>query len=111
MLLDTSYLGLNIRDQPVLGVNLGYVKSTRASVDETYTVPAGKSKSIRNHYNSLSAQYMQNGTLGRLLTMEVRAYDDGVAFRYVIPYSDPLRDLYIENDSTQFRFAEAKRRA
>jgi alpha-glucosidase len=106
MLLDTSYLGLNIRDQPVLGVNLGYVKSTRASVDETYTVPAGKSKSIRDHYNSLSAQYMQNGTLGRLLTMEVRAYDDGVAFRYVIPYSDPLRDLYIENDSTQFRFAE-----
>lgn len=106
MLMDTSYLGLNIRDQPVLGVNLGYVKSTRASVDESYTVPAGKSKSIRNHYNSLTAQYLQNGTLGRQLTMEIRAYDDGVAFRYDIPYSDPLRDLYIENDSTQFRFAE-----
>ncbi len=106
MLMDTSYLGLNIQEQPVLGVNLGLMTSKRASVDETYTVPAGKAKSIRNHYNSLTAEYMQNGTLGRRLTMEIRAYDDGIAFRYVIPYSIPLENLAIENDSTQFRFAE-----
>jgi alpha-glucosidase len=53
----------------------------------------------------LLAEYMQNGTLGRRLTMEIRAYDDGVAFRYDIPYSIPLQDVAMENDSTQFRFA------
>lgn len=106
MLMDTSYLGLNIQDQPVLGVNLGLMTSRRDSVDETYSVPAGKSKSIRNHYNSLSAEYMQNGTLGRKLTMQIRVYDDGVAFRYDIPFSIPLTDLLLENDSTQFRFAK-----
>ncbi len=105
-LMDTSYLGLNIRDQPVLGVNLDIVTSKKQSVDETYTVPAGKTKVIRNHYNSLTAEYIQNGSLGRRLTMEVRVYDDGVAFRYVIPWSNPLEEIWIENDSTQFRFAQ-----
>jgi alpha-glucosidase len=105
-LMDTSYLGLNIRDQPVLGVNLDIVTSKKQSVDETYTVPAGKTKVIRNRYNSLTADYIQNGSLGRRLTMEVRAYDDGVAFRYVIPWSNPLQEIWIENDSTQFRFAQ-----
>jgi alpha-glucosidase len=105
-LMDTSYLGLNIRDQPVLGVNLDIVTSKKQSVDETYTVPAGKTKIIRNHYNSLTADYIQNGSLGRKLTMEVRAYDDGVAFRYVIPWSETLNEIWMENDSTQFRFAQ-----
>jgi alpha-glucosidase len=106
LLMDTSYMGLNFRDQPVLGVNLGLVTSKTQAVDETFTVPAGKSKTIRNHYNLLTAEYMQNGTLGRRLTMEVRAYDDGIAFRYDIPWSNPLQDIFLENDSTQFRFAQ-----
>ena len=105
-LMDTSYMGLNFRDQPVLGVNLGLVTSKTQAVDETYTTPAGKSKSVRDHYNLLTAEYMQNGTLGRRLTMEVRAYDDGIAFRYDIPWSNPLQDIFLENDSTQFRFAQ-----
>src|ERR1700686_1866202 len=37
-LMDTSYLGLNISDQPVLGVNLDIVTSKQTPVDETYTV-------------------------------------------------------------------------
>ena len=106
LLMDTSYMGLNIKDQPVLGVNLGLKNAKVHSVDETYTVPAGKSKTIRDHYNELVANYMQNGTLGRLLTLEVRAYDDGVAFRYIIPFSLPMQDIEIENDSTQFRFGQ-----
>ena len=106
LLMDTSYMGLNFRDQPVLGVNLGLVSSKTQAVDETYTAPAGKSKTIRNRYKLLTVEYMQNGTLGRRLTMEVRAYDDGIAFRYDIPWSNPLQDIFLENDSTQFRFAQ-----
>src|ERR1700761_2010897 len=106
LLMDTSYMGLNFRDQPVLGVNLGLMTSKTESVDQTYTGPPGKAKVLHDHYNLLTAEYMQNGTLGRRLTMEVRAYDDGVAFRYDIPWSNPLQDIFLENDSTQFRFAQ-----
>ena len=41
---------------------------------------------------------MQNGTLGRRITVEVRAYDDGVAFRYVVPWSNPLVDMRIDDE-------------
>jgi alpha-glucosidase len=105
-LIDTSFMGLNIVDQPILGVNVGLETSKTAAVDQTYTVPAGKSRSIRDHYNSLTAQYLQNGTLGRRITVEVRAYDDGVAFRYVVPWSNPLVDMQIVDEFTEFQFAQ-----
>jgi alpha-glucosidase len=105
-LMDTSFLGLDINDQPILGVNLGLEASKTGSVDQTYSVPAGKSRTIRDHYNSLAAQYLQNGTLGRRITVEVRAYDDGVAFRYVVPWSNPLVDMQIVDEVTEFGFAQ-----
>jgi alpha-glucosidase len=52
-----------------------------------------------------SGEYFQNGSLGRRITLEVRAYDDGVAFRYVIPKSTPLNEILIVNEDTEFRFA------
>ncbi len=106
-LMDTSFLGLDINDQPILhGVNLGLEASKTGSVDQTYSVPAGKSRTIRDHYNSLAAQYLQNGTLGRRITVEVRAYDDGIAFRYVVPWSNPLVDMQIVDEVTEFGFAQ-----
>jgi hypothetical protein len=52
-----------------------------------------------------SGEYFQNGSLGRRITLEVRPYDDGVAFRYVIPKSTPLNEILIVNEDTEFRFA------
>lgn len=90
-LIKTSFLGLDIEDQePLLGENVGLTSST-------------STKSAQ--YNSLLAKYMQNGSLGRLLNIEVRAYDEGVAFRYIVPPSTPLTDLLIVEEATEFRFA------
>ena len=106
-LIDTSYLGYEIEDPvPLLGENVGLSASRFDSVDETYTVPAGKSKTIRNHYNSLLAEYLQNGSLGRRLNVEVRAYDDGVAFRLTIPYTTPTPEVRIDSEESEFNFAK-----
>ena len=106
LLMDTSFLGLNIRDQPILGVNVGLMKSKANSVDQMYTVPVGKARTIRDHYNALTAEYLQNGSLGRMVTVEVRAYDDGVAFRYVVPFNEQLRNMQIDDEFTEFQFAK-----
>lgn len=105
-LMATSFLGLNIRDQPILGVNVGLTSSKKSSVDETYTVPAGKTKRIRDHYNAVTAEYMQNGSLGRRISVEARVYDDGVAFRYHIPWSNQMEDAQIIDEFTEFQFAK-----
>ena len=42
----------------------------------------------------------------RRLVMEARAYDDGVAFRYVLPEQPSMKDVRILNEATQFRFSK-----
>ena len=106
-LIDTSYLGYEIEDPvPLLGENIGLSASKSNSVDETYSVSAGKSKTIRNRYNSLLAEYLQNGSLGRRLNVEVRAYDDGVAFRLTIPFTTPTPEVRIDSEESEFNFVK-----
>lgn len=96
LLMDTSLLGIALHDQEVfLGETVGLVSATPASVNEP-----------GNQYNSLIAQYIQNGSLGRRITIEARAYDDGVAFRYYIPRTSTVEDLQIEEELTDFHFAQ-----
>jgi len=96
LLMDTSLLGIALHDQEVfLGETVGLVSATPASVNEP-----------GNRYNSLIAQYIQNGSLGRRTTIEARAYDDGIAFRYYIPRTSTVEDLQIEEELTDFHFAQ-----
>jgi alpha-glucosidase len=104
-LMDTSLLELRLQGQRLLGAGLTLVSSRTGSVDESYAIPAGKSRTVRNHYNSLVAEYRESGVFGRRLNVEVRAYDDGVAFRYVVPETAPPQEIRIEDEATEFRFA------
>lgn len=106
-LIDTSLLGIAIHDQePILGEKVGLVTAKTEPVDDIYALPLGKQRSVRNRYNSLIAQYLQNGSLGRRVTIEVRAYNDGVAFRYYIPRTSTVEDLRIEEELTDFHLAQ-----
>jgi hypothetical protein len=89
--IETSYLGLDILFQePLLGENVGL------SAD----------KPIQGaRYKGLWADYLQTSTTGRRIQFEVRVWNDGVAFRYIVPRSMLLFDLAIADDTTQFRFA------
>ncbi len=90
-LLDTSALGMNIHFQePMLGENVGL------SAEKSTHVAA---------YNGLLADYLQNSSTGRRIELEVRVWNDGVSFRYLIPRQYPMPDLLIEDDATEFHFA------
>jgi len=92
LLLDTSYLGWNIHFQePFLGENVG-LSADKALHGEGY--------------NGLWADYLQTSTTGRRIQFEVRVWNDGVAFRYIIPTSPLLVGLLIEDDATEFHFAQ-----
>lgn len=92
LLVDTSFLGLDVHEQdPILGENDGLVSSRDGE-------EAGR-------YRWLLADYMQNGSIGRRIGLEVRVWNDAVAFRYVIPRSTPLDELLIEDEVTEFDVA------
>ena len=102
--LDWSNLGLMLEGAPALGPAVRIESSQRSSHDETWRSIAGKANPIRNHYNALTVQTVETTPEGRRLSIEARAYDDGVAFRYSIPEQASLKELRVTNEATQFRF-------
>lgn len=86
--IEPSYLGLDIWEQePILGENVGLMSQTTES---------------KPLYHSLIARYMQNGSIGRRLDLEVRVYDNAVAFRYFLPKSISMAELLIADEATEF---------
>ena len=102
-LLDEGELGLDLQGQPALGPGMHYAGSKPGSADETYTIPVGKTKEVRDHYNSLVVDF--EGESGTKLSVEVRAFDDGVAFRYVVPEQPSIKSVHITAERTQFRYS------
>jgi len=93
--LDYSWMGLDIyNQQPLLGQKPGL---THWSTDTAAPGP----------YHSMLLEYLQDGTVGRRINVEVRVYDDGVAFRYLVPRVTPLYDIPIHDEGTGFSIVGA----
>jgi alpha-glucosidase len=101
-----SVLGLDIQEQRPLGPGLRVTASRPGSVDETYNMPHGKSNPVRNRCQTLAVDLEETGAAGRRMTLEARAYDDGVAFRYLLPDQAALKTIRIANERTEFQFAK-----
>jgi hypothetical protein len=92
-LLDRSYLGFWIHNQePILGQNIGLTKS-------------GTSKGTG--YNAALGEFLQNGSIGRRISVEMRVFDEGLAFRYFLPRTAALEDLRIDTEETEFHLAQS----
>lgn len=101
-LMDESVLGLKFAGQPALGPGMHQVHVETSQADQTYTIPAGKTSTVRDHYNATRVDLADD--TGRKLTIEIRAYDDGVAFRYVVPDQPALHHLRLEHELTEFSY-------
>jgi alpha-glucosidase len=77
---------------------LRFVRQARAVIDETYTLPVGKRSTYLGRANELTLTFSKDGhEVGVIL----RAYDDGIAFRYVL---SGRGDIEIASESTTFPF-------
>jgi alpha-glucosidase len=104
LLISESILGLKLQAQSALGPGMRKVNARTSEHDETYTIPVGKTSTVRDHYNSTVADF--EDASGRKLSIEIRAYDDAVAFRYIVPALPNLKDIRIEQELTEFTFAK-----
>lgn len=99
-----SPLGLSFaRGGALAGLAVTAVR--RDSHDETWRLVAGATSSARDHYNELTVGLRERAGLRRELTLVFRAYDDGAAFRYVIPKQAALDSFAITAERSTFRFA------
>jgi len=88
--LAASPLGLEFDGAPDLGA-LELEKVTTSSVDHKIPLVATKASVARDHYRAATLVFRERADGMRRLLVDVRAYDDGVAFRYRIDGSAPVR--------------------
>jgi len=106
-LVEASALRLDLQGVGnMLGANVRIVSASRSTTDETYRLVTGKVSEARDHHNALRLELEERGPFGRKLVIEARAYDDAVAFRYVVPDQTLIRELRLKAEGTEFRIAK-----
>ena len=99
--IDRSALGFVLKDGD-LKDNFKMGKVTRSSLDETWSQPWGEDAQVRNYYNEMKVRLQEKGGYKRMLDVVVRAFDDGIAFRYEFPEQASLKEFVIMDEVTQF---------
>lgn len=103
-LLSDSPLGLLPTDSDPLGPRLQPTSSVLTDIDQTWTPVCGTASQIRDRHRLLQVDLAEPGADGRAITLLVRVYDDGIAFRYRIPVA--ATEYKLDGERTTFRFAE-----
>lgn len=103
-LVENSSLGFNF-DSGEFGSNLKVGKVRRKSIDETYELAVGKVSTARNHCNEMVVPLQEKVSPGRLINLVVRAFNDGIAFRYEFPEQEGWNSYVMYDEKTQFRLS------
>ncbi len=100
-LITNSLLGFSF-DSGEFGRNLKAGKVQRKKIDETYKLIVGKTSSVRSRCNEMTVPMQEPSDSGRLINLVVRAFDDGIAFRYEFPEQKAWDSYVMYDERTQF---------
>jgi alpha-glucosidase len=103
--IEPSAFKISLKGFGDVAVGAKLVESRKDDADQTFEMPWGKNRSVRYRYSRIQLRFESPG--GIVWDLEVRAYDDGIAFRYVFPEQAKLSDFVLQSESTEFRLAGA----
>lgn len=103
-LLEDSGLSLDFGDGRPLGANVRVSRVTPGSGIDDYNEVWGKTSHVDDAWNSVAVDVTEPGPGGRKMTIEARAYNDALAFRYVVPDQANLGEYRLEAEHTEFNF-------
>lgn len=101
-----SDMGFVLKEKEDLSSNFEIKKVKHSTFDETWKQVWGEKKQIRNHYNQMVIQLQQKEGNKRKLELWFRAFDDGIAFRYVYPKQQSQDSIFIMDEKTTFNLKE-----
>jgi alpha-glucosidase len=100
VLLDSPF-GLDFKGAPPFAQGLAIQEVQRRTFEETWERVYGKRKQVVNHFNEMTVTVAETGAPNRSIDLVFRAYDDGAAFRYVLP--EAWGEFKLAAEHTAFR--------
>jgi alpha-glucosidase len=104
IVIDTSGLGFDLKDAPPLRGNFEMDQATMSRNRDRWNPVWGQRSKIRDQYDDLLVTLKEQVEPYRLLQIEFKAFDDGVAFRYIVPEQPDLKKIEIMKEATEFLF-------
>jgi alpha-glucosidase len=99
-----SRLGLTLRQTGPLAAGFRMLGVKRASHDERYPLVAGKTREGHDRCEEMTVALEKAGEHPVRLDIVFRAFDDGAAFRYVLPVQEGLPHVDVVSEDSRFRF-------
>lgn len=103
VLIDTSTLGFEFTNAPALGKGMTIIGHEQRNVDETWEMPWGEQRNVRNHYNELMVKLQESAAPNRQMHIVFRLFDDGLGFRYEFPDQENMNEVLISEERTHFQ--------
>lgn len=104
--ISPSDMGFVLKNNEDLSGGFEIKKVEKSTFDETWEQIWGEKKQIRNQYNQMVIQLQQKNGNKRKLEIQFRAYDDGIAFRYIYPKQETKDSIFIMDEKTTFNLKE-----
>jgi alpha-glucosidase len=98
----TSALGFELKDMEALSGNFEIASSQQSTFDETWEQVWGEKQFIRNHYNELKIDLAEKDGDQRQMSIVFRVFNDGLAFRYLVPEQPAMGEFVIMDELTEF---------
>ncbi len=103
LIIDHSPLSLQF-DNSTFKNNLKVNKPVFRDTTEDYDLVVGKTKHVHDEYKQAIIPIQQTTAPYHFINIVVRAFNDGLAFRYEFPKQDGLDSLVLTDEQTTFNF-------
>ena len=103
--VNPSKLGFVFKDGDTFNSGFSIADVKTSSFDETWEQVWGEKRFIQNNYNELVVTLQEKKGDKRKLEVQFRAFNDGVALRYVFPEQRISDSIFIMDECTEFNLA------
>jgi alpha-glucosidase len=105
LLVNDSRLSLSFKEGGEFGKNVSLGTPVFQKMEEDYDLIVGKASHVHSLSNEVMVPVTETNGLRRELNIEIRVFNDGVAFRYVIPGKAGWQNVEITDESDAFNLA------
>jgi alpha-glucosidase len=102
-LINKSPMNWSFLETGILEKNLSVLPVSFNEATEKYELPLGKTSTVTAHYKQVVIPIKENVAPGRRLNLIIRAFNDGLAFRYELPEQGNWKTMLLTDENTRFR--------
>ena len=105
ILINYSILNLSFLNEKFFGSQYKAGNPVYRDGQDDYSLVVGKNKKVHDFYKEVMIPLKENGNKNRIVNLVIRAFNDGLAFRYEFPEQGNWKSYTLTDENTTFNLA------